>query len=118
MFMVGMGCRMEPAIVHGAHVLQKLHFFLRFSIFFIIYTTYRKKNHTHLPQKENQFCDKLTRLGAKKKLHAFAAKKRLHDLTIFLYTSYIFHVFIYQYVQAYYPQPLLNFFLLVFSYFV
>ena len=39
---VAMGCRTEPAAVHIAHVLQKLHFFQFFS-FFIIYTTHRKK---------------------------------------------------------------------------
>ena len=71
-----MGCHTEPAAVHIAHVLQRLHFFqfLNFfynlhdlpqkklhaltaknnSIFFIIYTTYPpKKNYTHLPPKKN-----------------------------------------------------------------
>ena len=28
----------------------------------------------------------------KKKLHAFTAKKKLHDYTVFLYTTYIFHL--------------------------
>ena len=46
-----MGCRKEPAAVHIARVLQKLHFFPFFN-FFIIHTTYRKK-----------------------KLHAFTAKR-------------------------------------------
>ena len=73
-----MGCRTEPAAVHIAHVLQRLHFFQFFNFFLIIYTIYRKKklrpyrknlkkiqfffiihttcrkkkNYTHLPQKE------------------------------------------------------------------
>ena len=47
-----MGCHTEPAAVHIAHVLQRLHFFQFFNFFYIIYTAYRKK-----------------------KLHAFTAKK-------------------------------------------
>ena len=71
-----MGCRTEPAAVHIAHVLQRLHFFQFFNLFnnlhelpqkkitrpyrknekftfcFIIQTTYRKKNDMHLPQKK------------------------------------------------------------------
>ena len=78
-----MGCHTEPAAVHIAHVVQRLHFFQFFNffynlhdlpqikitrpyrkkkfIFFIIYTTYRKK-----------------------KLHAFTAKKitRLDDFFV------------------------------------
>ena len=79
---VAMGCRTEPAAVHIAHVLQRLHFFQFFNFFynlhdlpqkkkitlpyrkskkiqffFIIHTTYsKKKNYTHLQQK------KITRL--------------------------------------------------------
>ena len=72
---VAMGCHTEPAAEHIAHVLQRLHFFQffnffnnlhdlpqkkitrpypknkKFNFFLIIYTTYRKKNYTHLPQK-------------------------------------------------------------------
>ena len=87
---VTMGCRTEPAAVHIAHVLQRLHFFQFFnffyilhdvpqkkkithpyrkkknSIFFIIHRTYRKKkNYTHLPQKkitqlDDFFCTRVT----------------------------------------------------------
>ena len=85
-----MGCHMEPAAVHIAHVLQKLHLFQFFNFFknnlhhlpqkklhvltaekinfLIIYTTYRKKMNTHIYR-----------------------KKKLHDTTISFYTSYIFH---------------------------
>ena len=84
-----MGCRTEPAIVHIAYVLQKLHFFQFFhffdnlhdfpqnnytcvqkkiQFFFIICTIYHEKNYTHLPS------------------------TKLHDLTIFVHTSYIFHI--------------------------
>ena len=85
-----MGCCTEPAAVHIAHVMQRLHFFQFFNffynlhdlpqkkitlpyrknkkfIFFNIHTTYSKKNYTHLQQ------------------------KKLHDYTVFLYTTYIFH---------------------------
>ena len=58
MINVAMGCRTEPAIVHNAHVLQKLHFFSAFQFFFHNYMTYHKK--------------------------------KLHELTIFLYTNEIF----------------------------
>ena len=51
------------------HIYCKGWISFNFSIFFIIYTIYRKK-----------------------KLHAFTEKK-LHDLTIFSYTTYIFHPF-------------------------
>ena len=48
-----MGCHTEPAAVHIAHVLQRLHFFQFFN-FFIIYTTYRKKKlHTLTAKKNN-----------------------------------------------------------------
>ena len=39
---VAMGCCMEPAAVHMAHVVRRLHFFQFFN-FFIIYTTCLKK---------------------------------------------------------------------------
>ena len=40
--MVAMGCCTKPAIVHSAHVLQKLYFF-QFLILFVIHTTHLKK---------------------------------------------------------------------------
>ena len=50
-----MGCRTEPAAVHIAHVLQRLHFFQFFN-FFMIWTTYcKKKFYTYLPQKKFDF---------------------------------------------------------------
>ena len=82
----------EPAVVHSAHVLQKLHFFQFF--FFFIYTTCRKKkkHYTPLPQKKiNFFFNNLHDLPQKRKTHIDRQKKsaRLDD---FLYTSYIFHL--------------------------
>ena len=62
-----MGCRTEPAAVHIAHVLQKLHFFQFFNFFYNLHDLLQKK-----------------------KLDAFTAKKK-HDWTIFLYATYIFH---------------------------
>ena len=73
---LAMGCRTEPAAIHIAHVLQRLHFFQFFNFFFIIHTTYCKKNYTHLPQKKN---------------YTHLPQKKLHDQTIFLYSTYIFH---------------------------
>ena len=63
---VAVGCLMEPAVVHIARVLQKLHFFQFFNLFTILHD---------LPQKKN------TRIYRQK-------NTRLDD---FLYTSYIFH---------------------------
>ena len=40
---VAMGCHTEPAPIHIAHVLEKMHFF-QFLKFFINYITYHKKN--------------------------------------------------------------------------
>ena len=75
--LVAMGCYTEPAIVHCAHVLQKLHFFQFFNFFHnlhdlpqkekMITCIYRKKNNSFffnnfhgLPQK------KITRMYRKK----------------------------------------------------
>ena len=74
-----MGCRTEPAAVHIAHVLQRLHFFQCFNFFLIIYTTYHKKKLHALTAKKIQFFfiihttyrkKKITRIYRKKKLHA------------------------------------------------
>ena len=71
-----MGYRMEPAAVHIAHVLEKLHFFQFFN-FFIIDTAYRKK----------------------RRLHAFAAKKNYMarqffctQLTFFTYEALLMQI--------------------------
>ena len=55
-----------------------------FSIFLIIYTTYRKKKITRLTAKIKKF-------SFFHNSHAFTAKKKLHDYPVFLYTTYIFH---------------------------
>ena len=72
---VAMGCHTEPAAVHIAHVLQRLLFFQllnfcynlhdlpqkkitrpyrkkKLQFFFVIHTSYRKKEYTHLPPKK------------------------------------------------------------------
>ena len=48
-----MGCRTEPAAVHIAHVLQRLHFFQFFN-FFIIHPTYSKKKKITLLYRKNK----------------------------------------------------------------
>ena len=63
-----MGCRTEPAFVHIGLGMQKLHFFQFFNFFLY-----------------------LTRFTAKKN-YATYRKKKLHDLMIFLNTSFIFHL--------------------------
>ena len=66
-----------------------------FSIFFIIYTTYSKKKKLHdLPQKlkNSIFFYNSHNLQQKKKNYTHLQhKKKLHDYTVFLYTTYIFH---------------------------
>ena len=72
-----MGCRTEPATVHIAHVLQRLHFFQFFNFFLIIYTTYRKKQlHALTAKKINFFL-----------IHTIYGKKKLHALTAKNYTT-------------------------------
>ena len=60
-----MGCRTEPAAVHIAHVLQRLHFFQFFNFFYNLHD---------LPQKKIQFFF-IIHTTYQKKLHAFTAKK-------------------------------------------
>ena len=57
-----MGCHTEPAAVHIAHVLEKLHFFQYFNFWYNLHD---------LPQK------KITRICCKKKMQFFY---NLHDL--------------------------------------
>ena len=66
-----------------------------FSIFFIIYTTYSKKKNytTYSKKKKIQFFFIIhTTYSKKKKItRIYSKKKKLHDYTVFLYTTYIFH---------------------------
>ena len=88
---VAMGCRTEPAFVPIAHVMQKLHFFQ----FFLdnLHNLPQKKNTCIYRKKNNSiFFYNLHNLLQNRKLHDLPQKKKqLHGLTIFLYTSYIFH---------------------------
>ena len=70
-----MGCRTEPAAVHIAHVLQRLHFFQFFN-FFLYFTrlTAKKITRPYRKKKFNFFFIIYTTYR-KKKLHAFSAKK-------------------------------------------
>ena len=58
-----MGCRTEPAAVHIAHVLQRLHFFQLFNLFYDLHELPRKK---------------ITRIYRNKKFNVFFYN--LHDL--------------------------------------
>ena len=64
-----------------------------FSIFFIIYPTYSKKKKLHdLPQKlKNSIFFYNSHVLQQKKITRIYSKKKLHDYTVFLYTTYIFH---------------------------
>ena len=78
-----MGCRTEPAAVHIAHVLQELHFFQFFNLFYNLHD---------LPQK-----NKLHAIAAKKNnffpiIHTHLPQKKITRFDDFLYTSCIFHV--------------------------
>ena len=75
-----MGCRTEPAAVHIAHVLQRLHFFQFFN-FLIIYTLYRKKKVTR-PYRKNkkiQFFFYNSHDLLQKKNYTHLPQKKLHD---------------------------------------
>ena len=71
-----MGCHTEPAAVHIAHVLQRLHFF-QFFHFFLYFTrlTAKKKLHALTAKKDNSTFFIIYTTYRKKKLHAFTAKK-------------------------------------------
>ena len=68
-----------------------------FSILFVIYTIYRKKNLHALTAKKNSFFYNLHDLPQK--------KDKLHESTIFLYTRYIF----YQVMKGYGGLQVVNF---------
>ena len=94
-----MGCRTEPAAVHIAHVLQRLHFFKFFNFFFIIYAPLPQKKSiffykthdlpqtksTHLPQKKSTtrrfFCTRLTFFTCQICLVMPLARETSHPLT-------------------------------------
>ena len=84
-----MGCRTEPAAVHIAHVLQRLDFFQFFNFFYNLHDLKQKKNYT--TYRKNSIFFYNSHDLQQKKIHAFTAKKKLHDYTVFLYTTYIFH---------------------------
>ena len=75
-----MGCRTEPATVHVAHVLRKLHFFQFFNFCYNLHDLPQEKNYTPLPQKKIQFFFIIHTTYRKKKLHAFTAKKNYTHL--------------------------------------
>ena len=92
---VAMGCRTGPAAVHIAHVLQRLDFFQFFNFFFNNSHDLPQKKKLHdLPQKlkNSIFFYNSHDLQQKKKItRIYSIKKKLHDYTVFLYTTYIFH---------------------------
>ena len=89
--LVAMGCRTEPAIVHSAHVLQKLHFFQFFNLLYKLHDLPQKKITRIYLKKRFNFCYNSHNLPQNKITRIYRQKK-LHDLTVFLYTSYIFHI--------------------------
>ena len=92
---VAMGCRTEPAAVHIAHVLQRLDFFQFFNFFYNLHVLQqKKKNYTTYSKKKNSiFFYNSPDLQQKKKItRIYSIKKKLHDYTVFLYTTYIFHL--------------------------
>ena len=90
---VAMGCRTEPAAVHIAHVLQRLDFFQFFNFFYNLHDLQQKKNYTTYSKKKNSiFFYNSHDLQQKKKItRIYSIKKKSHDYTVFLYTTYIFH---------------------------
>ena len=77
-----MGCRAEPAVVHIAHVLQKVAFLSIFHFFYNLHDLTQKK---------------FTRPYRKKKINFFynshdLPQKKNYTTRLFLYTTYIFHL--------------------------
>ena len=62
-----------------------------FLIFFIIYTTYRKKKTRTYRKKFFNFFFTICTTNRKKKFTRIYRKKKMHNWTIFLYMIYIFH---------------------------
>ena len=89
-----MGCCTEPAAVHIAHVLQRLHFFQFFNFFYNLHDLPQIKNYTtYRKNKKIQFFSIIHATYSKKKKYTHLQQKRkLHDYTVFLYTTYIFHM--------------------------
>ena len=84
-----MGCRTEPVAVHIAHESQRLHFFQFFNFLNTLHDLPQKELDALTAKNEIIFFI-ISKTYHKKKLHAFTAKK-IHDETIFLYTTYILH---------------------------
>ena len=72
-----MGCRTEPEL-YILRMYCKGCISFNFSIFFMIYTTYRKKKITR-PYRKRKFIFYNSHDLLRKRLHTFTAKKKLHD---------------------------------------
>ena len=82
-----MGCCMEPAVVHIAHVLQKLHFFQFFNFFPNLYDL-PPKNFTRFLQKTILFFYNLHDLPQKKITRTY--RKKITGLEDFFCTRVTF----------------------------
>ena len=71
-----MGCRTEPAAVHIAHVLQRLHFFQFFNFFCILHDLPHKKNTCPYRQKKFNFFYNSHELPQKKIIRIYRKNKR------------------------------------------
>ena len=76
-----MGCRTEPASVHIAHVLQKLHFFQFFNFFLTLHDFPQKRLRALTAKiKEFNFFFIIHATYRKKKLKAFIVGKKISRL--------------------------------------
>ena len=95
---VAMGCRMEPAAVHIAHVLQRLDFFQFFNFFYNLHDLQQKKKLHDLPQKlkNSIFFYNSHDLQQKKNYTHLQQKKNYTTIRFFctrltFFTSYGYH---------------------------
>ena len=85
-----MACRTEPAAVHIAHVLQRLHFFQFFNFFYNLHDLPQKQN--TLPYRKNKkfiFFNNSHDLQQKKITRIYSKKN--YTTRRFFCTTYIFH---------------------------
>ena len=88
-----MGCRTEPAAVHIAHMLQKLHFFQFFNFFCNLHDLPQKKI-TRADHKKKTIVLYNLQDKRKKNTRIYRKKKDTRLDNFFLHTGYIFHVFL------------------------
>ena len=80
-----MGCRTEPAAVHIAHVLQRLHFFQFFNFFHNLHDVPQKKLHSFTAKIKNSIFFIIHTTYSKKKITRIYSKKITRRDSVFVH---------------------------------